>query len=103
MRFLASTLYISILLPFLLGWAKNETDHRMKKMQDAAYDTPGAESPLPPQVIIGSMGLIGGHFLFSSGIMKLKKRFTFLTLIVGGLIGVAMFLFAQRESNPSDQ
>ena len=97
MRFIASTIYMSILLPLLLSWAKNEADQRMGKMQDAAYDTPGAESPIPPQVIIGSMGLVGGHFLLGSGMLKQRKRVTLAAFFIGTLIGITTFIFSKRR------
>lgn len=92
MRFIVNTFIFSFLLSYLLRWAKQEADQRLEQMQDSAYDTPGAESPVPPQVVLGAMGLVGGHFVLGSSILKQQKRTTFLSFIIGSLVGVMVFL-----------
>lgn len=90
MRFLFNALLTGLFFPLFLRWSLEQADAQLKKMQDAAYDTPGAGSPLPPQVLLGAAGLIGAHFLLGSGILKQKLRVSLLALIVGAAVGAFM-------------
>lgn len=96
MRFMFNALLTGLLFPLFLRWAIEQADSQLKKMQDAAYDTPGAESPLPPPVLFGAAGLIGAHFLLGSGIMKQKLRVSLLALIVGTAAGALMHQIRNR-------
>lgn len=87
---------MSILLPLFITWAKGSADRQLEKIQQVAYDTPGAESPVPPQVILGSIGLIGGHFLLGRGIMKQKMSAVLLAFFLGCGIGLSTYLLSKR-------
>ena len=45
-----------------LDWAWGETEGQIDKMQDAAFDTPGVESPVPPAVLMAALSVVAGHF-----------------------------------------
>ena len=62
MRFLFNLLATALALPYYLEWSRAQAEEQIDEMQRAAFNTPGAESPVTPAVILGGMGLLFGHF-----------------------------------------
>jgi len=86
-RFLISALYPTVLLPLYLNWARRQAEKQIDKMQDAAFNTPGAEAPIPPAVIVvGAAGLVG-HVFLGRAVLKLSLGRTLLSLAAGAALG----------------
>jgi len=81
-----------------LGWARRETDARIGKMQDAAFDTPGAQSPLPASVLVAGGALLVGEWSLAQGACRLSSGRTLATLFLGVLLAGAVH-FLQSPDN----
>ncbi|MGB5051143.1 MAG: hypothetical protein WBO46_19510 [Caldilineaceae bacterium] len=86
MGFLFS-LVCNVLIDWLfLGWARRETDTRLGKMQDAAFDTPGAQSPVPASVLAAAGALALGQWAVARSLWKLSGRQAVAGLILGACV-----------------
>lgn len=92
LKFIVSTLYTALLLPVFLRWGRQQAEAQIDKMQESVFNTPGAEAPLPPLVLIGGIGLISSHFFLGRRGLGLKGWQILLSLGLGLLIGVSIFL-----------
>jgi hypothetical protein len=92
-KFILSTLCTALLLPFYLRWGRQQAERQIDKMQDAVFNTPGAEALVTPPVVLGGMMLIGFHFLLARRGLGLKAWQTVLSLLVGITAGLGVFMF----------
>lgn len=76
-----------------LGWAWGETEDQIDKMQDAAFETPGAEAPVPMAVFMAALSVIAGHFTVGR-LLRMRRWQTFLAMVAGAAAGA--FLFTKR-------
>jgi hypothetical protein len=90
-RFLFSTLYPALLLPWFLDWAETESEAQIDKMQQQVHFTPGAQPPVPPLVAVGGAALLSGHFLFG-WVLRLRGWQAIVSLIFGGIAGLMLFV-----------
>ena len=97
LQFLISTLYPILLLLQYLKWSKRRIDLQIEKMQEASFNTPGAEAPIPPEVALGGMALVAGHFLVGRWMLRMKWIPTVLSLLLGGVLGTAFFVFNRAD------
>ncbi|MGL4647863.1 MAG: hypothetical protein ACRC1H_00540, partial [Caldilineaceae bacterium] len=67
LRFLLGTLITGAAAYFFGGWALAQSETQIGKMQLNAYNSPGAESPVPPQVI-------GTGFTVLSSLWMVQRR-----------------------------
>jgi UDP-N-acetylmuramyl pentapeptide phosphotransferase/UDP-N-acetylglucosamine-1-phosphate transferase len=65
LRFLFTTFVTALAVPFYLKWSRQQAEGQIDKMQAAVHGTPGAESPIPPVVLLGGAGLLAGHWLLA--------------------------------------
>ena len=87
-RFLLTTFVMALAIPFYLKWSRQEAEGQIDKMQAAVHGTPGAESPLPPAVLLGGAGLLAGHWLLSRLLgMKFLPAFVSLLAAIGAGFG----------------
>lgn len=93
MKFLLSTLFTGGILPFFLMWGKGQADAQIDKMQEAAFNTPGMESPVPPQVMVAGIGLLVSHFVFGQLLLRLKNWQVMSSLLLGSMSGVVGFFY----------
>jgi hypothetical protein len=84
-----NSLCTALSLPFYLEWAQGRAEQQIDKMQSAVFNTPGAESPLPPVVFLGGMGLLVTHFAFGQ-VLGLRGWQRFLSLLLGIAIGLGI-------------
>ena len=82
-NFILSTLYTALLLPFFLRWGRQQAEAQIDKMQESVFNTPGAEAPVPPLVLVGGLGLIASHFFFARRFLRLKGWQAFLSWLLG--------------------
>jgi hypothetical protein len=97
LKFLIGILYLTSSMPLYLGWARRRTDRQIDKMQEAAFNTPGAEAPITPDVLIGGLALLCGHFIFGQKVLKMPVWQTFFSFIFGAVAGVTIFLTKRHQ------
>lgn len=91
-KFILSTLYTALLLPVFLRWGRQQAETQIDKMQESVFNTPGAEAPVPPLVLVGGIGLIGSHFFFARRALNLKGWQALASWLLGLLLGLSIFL-----------
>ncbi len=65
LRFLISVLLNSAAWFVLIDWGWMQAERQIDKMQEAAFDTPGAAAPIPPKVFAAGAGALLGHAYLS--------------------------------------
>jgi hypothetical protein len=99
-RFLVSTILTAVTAWIFLRWAREQSERQIGKMQDAVFNSPGAESPLPPGVIAAGIGLLIGLWIIARNILRLRSWQTLFSLLTGGLLGVIALLRSPGRSTP---
>ena len=61
LSFLAALAYPLLTVPFYLVWSRRQIEGQIDKMQAAVFNSPGAEAPVPPTVVVAGLGLLGGY------------------------------------------
>jgi UDP-N-acetylmuramyl pentapeptide phosphotransferase/UDP-N-acetylglucosamine-1-phosphate transferase len=92
LRFLLTTFVTALTLPFFLKWSRSQAEGQIDKMQRGVHGTPGVESPVPPVVLLGGVGLLAGHWVFSR-LLGLGFLSWFISLIAGIGAGFGFYLF----------
>ena len=95
-RTLLSTLITALLVLPYLNWSRVQTEQQIDKMQAAAFDTPGAESPVTPAVMGGGLALLLIHFIGARQ-LGLRAWQTLASLLMGVAIGGGIFLYGPWE------
>ena len=90
-RFIIHTLYLLMLLPVFLKWASQQAEQQIDKMQEAAFNTPGAESPVPPMVMLGGVALLASHF-FVGSILQQRWWQSVLALFASLFFAIVLFV-----------
>ncbi len=101
LRVLFGALYPTLALPLFLRWSTSQVEGQIDKMQQAVFNTPGAEAPVPPIVIVGGAGLTAGYFAYARA-LRLGLARTAVCLLLGGAAGAALYL-AQPPQKPSQK
>lgn len=83
MSFWPSLICNTVLSSIFLHWAQQETDAQIGRMQDAAYDTPGAQSPLPASVLVGAGLLAAGQIGLAQRLWRLSGGQALALLLLG--------------------
>ncbi len=91
LKFLISTLFTAILLPFYLFWGRIRSEAQIDKMQAAAFNSPGVEAPVPPAVMAAGLGVLGSHLAMGRA-LGLRGWQSLLSLLLGSTIGIFIFL-----------
>jgi hypothetical protein len=98
-RFLLNALTFAILVLRFLVWSRDEAEGQLDKMQQKVHFTPGAESPLPPPVLLGGAGLVVGHFVLGRTLWRLTGGQLLATLLLGLAGGLAWYLLQMERAN----
>ena len=101
MRVLVLLAYWLLLLPPFLRWSKESTDVQIAKMQAAAFDSPGADAPVPPSVMLAGGGILLGH-LAVARLLRLSAWQTLAALLAGSTIGAAIVTVLWRQDTCTD-
>jgi UDP-N-acetylmuramyl pentapeptide phosphotransferase/UDP-N-acetylglucosamine-1-phosphate transferase len=96
-RFLINTFVTALVLPFYLKWSRDQAEGQIDKMQKAVHGTPGAESPVPPPVLLGGAGILAGHWLLSR-LFGLRFWQAFLSLLLAIGAGFGFYFFGASAS-----
>lgn len=89
----------ALAVPFYLRWSSNQAELQLDKMQKAVHFTPGAEAPLPPEVLAGAAGLGISHFAVGR-MLRLGWFQAFLSLMIGVVLGVGAFVYRMAGEEP---
>lgn len=95
LRFLITLAYPIFLIPLYLDWSRRQVEGQIDKMQRAVFNTPGAETPVPPLVIIVGMMLLAGYWIVTK-LLGAQGWLRMLGMVLGAPIGVA--IFTQRQA-----
>lgn len=87
----ASILYLTALLPLYLQWSKQQAERQIDKMQEAVFNSPGAESPITPAVVAGGVTLLSSHFVIARKGLNLDNEEALATMFLGGVLGFLTF------------
>lgn len=87
----ASILYLTALLPLYLQWSKQQAERQIDKMQEAVFNSPGAESPVTPAVVAGGVTLLSSHFVIARKGLNLDNEEALATMFLGGVLGFLTF------------
>lgn len=98
-RILISALGLALGLPIYLRWANALAEQQIDKMQEAAFNTPGVESPLTPGVLGGGAALVGGHLLLGR-LLGLRVWQALISLLLGAAAGIILFVNWPWEDAP---
>lgn len=92
LRMMMSAALTALAVPFYLHWSSEQADLQLDKMQKAVHFTPGAEAPLPSEVVAGAAGLTISHFAVGRlfGLHWWQAIFSFL---IGVVLGVGVFVY----------
>jgi hypothetical protein len=96
MRFLICLAYPALLLPLYLAWSQSQAEGQIDRMQQAVFNSPGMEAPVPPVVMIGGVGLLVGYGLLAQ-LLRLPGWLRLVAFGLGLPVGVAIFALRQAE------
>jgi hypothetical protein len=89
--FLAALAYPVLTLPPYLDWSRRRIEGQIDKMQAAVFNTPGAEAPIPPAVVVAGLGWLVGYGAVAAWMGVTGWRRT-AALILGVTAGIALFV-----------
>jgi hypothetical protein len=96
-RFLSITFLTALAIPFYLKWGRDQSEQQIDKMQAAVHGTPGAETPIPPAILLGGAGLLAGHLLLSR-LLGLRFRGSFVSLLAALGAGFGFYFYGASGS-----
>ena len=98
MRFWASVLTTLSVIPLWLRWGLDQSEQQIDKMQEAVFNSPGTQAPIPPPVLLATSALLSAHLLLGLTIFRLSFWRTLLSLLLSFAAGTGLFLiFLQRN------
>jgi hypothetical protein len=98
-RMMMSAALTALAVPFYLRWSSTQADLQLDKMQKAVHFTPGAESPVPPEVVAGAAGLSISHFAVGR-LLGLRWWQAIFSLLIGVALGVGAFVYRMASEEP---
>lgn len=99
-RFLFGTLIAGVAAYFYGGWALSQSEAQIGKMQLNAYNTPGAESPVPPQVLATGFSVLSTLWMVQRRLLRQTRTGSVLALLLGAGAGAAALLLPARNAKP---
>jgi hypothetical protein len=97
-RFIFNTLLTTLAAAAFLDWGRGQSEAQLDKMQQKVHFTPGAEAPVPPAVILAGAALLSGQLLLG-GLLRLPGWQKLLSLLLGAIAGVAIFLARSEQKS----
>lgn len=97
-RFVAGTVLAAGVTFVFANWAQSQTDGQINKMQLSAYNTPGAEAPIPPAVLAAGMSTLSTLWFVQRKILRQSWGGAGLGVVMGALMGLAA-LYAIPKDN----
>jgi hypothetical protein len=96
-RFLIGAAIAGVAAYFFGGWALDESEQQIGKMQLNAYNSPGAESPIPRKVAGSAFALLGWVWFAQRRILRLPGFAAFMAMVVGIGGGLAALLLPAQD------
>jgi len=96
----ASILYLAAVLPLYLQWGKQQAERQIDKMQEAVFNSPGAESAVTPAVVVGGVTLLSSHFIIARKGLALDNEEVLATMFLGGVLGFLTFRWLWPKDAP---
>lgn len=96
-RFLFSTTLTAVVTFFYASWARAESEAQIGRMQLAAYNTPGVDSPVPRQVFTVGMSVLGVLWFVMGRVLRMRLGQRILSLLAGVAGGVALLFVMSTE------
>lgn len=97
MRFLLGTAVAGVVTFFYAAWARRETEAQIGKMQLNSYNTPGAEAPVPPQVMATGVSTLGAVWWVQRRILRQRSGGAVFSLLLGAAAGVATLFIVSTD------
>jgi len=97
-RFLLSTAVAAVGTYFYANWARRQSELQIGKMQMNAYNTPGAESPVTPQVFASGMGALSTVWFIQRRILRSGVATAVLGMLAGAAVGVGVLIYTSSDS-----
>ncbi len=97
LAFLAALAYPLLTLPPYLAWSRGQVEGQIDKMQAAVFNTPGAEAPVPPAVVVAGLGWLLGYGAVTAwlGVKGWRRA---VALVVGVALGSVVFVLRSDSS-----
>ena len=99
-RFLLGTIAVGVVTFFFAAWARQQTEAQIGKMQLDAYNSPGAGSPVPPQVMATGVSVLSAAWWVQRNVLRQRGAGAFFSLLLGAAAGVAA-LFVVSTDDPN--
>jgi len=96
LRFLINTFLTGLAVAFFLKWGREQAESQVDKMQAAVHGTPGAEPPVPPEVLVAGVGLLGGHWLVART-LGLNSVAAMLSLVAAIGAGFGYYIYGASD------
>lgn len=97
-KFLFSVVLAAIATFVYVLWARNKSEGQIGKMQLNAYNSPGAESPVPKEVMASALGAIGMLWFLQRKVLRNSTVPASLALVLGGAAGVAAVIYTSSAN-----
>ncbi len=97
-KFLFSVVLAAIATFVYVLWARNKSESQIGKMQLNAYNSPGAESPVPKEVMASALGAIGMLWFLQRKVLRNSTVPASLALVLGGAAGVAAVIYTSSAN-----
>jgi hypothetical protein len=98
MHLILHALLFAGLLPLFLRWSRLQSERQIDKMQRSVFNSPGAEAPVPPAVIVGGCVLLGGYLLLGRRFLRLSAWQLLTSLSLGAAGGIVVDRAQRRAS-----
>ena len=96
LKFLLSSLYLAALLPMYLVWSREQVERQIDKMQEAVFNSPGAEAPITPAIVVGGITLLTSHMVIARRGLQLSLTASLISMLTGGAAGYLGWLQWQK-------
>lgn len=97
-RFLFGTTIATVVTYFYAAWARSEGEAQLGKMQLSAYNSPGAESPLPPAVTAAGFSVLGALWWALRTILRMPGWQIATAIVLGAAAGVAALFLTSTDA-----
>lgn len=97
-RFLFGTALATAVTFFFAGWARDESEAQLGKMQLSAYNTPGAEPPVPPHVTAAGFSVFGALWWALRTVLRMPAWQIVAAIILGAATGIAALFLTSTDA-----
>ncbi len=99
LRFVLATAIAAGVTYFYARWARDESEAQLGRMQINAYNTPGAEAPVPPQVAATGFSVLGGTWWALRKVLRLRGATTVFAMLAGVVMGLAVLIATSTDTH----